>query len=265
MFLVTSLAVPRGHQWGTFLHAAGPVHVLLVISSAARPRRRHRPARPRAWAGRSPSPGSGRPLGIFGSPCSRWPCCRRSAAVRAARRSCTRSSGRRMAIAGYPLDALSRSGHHQLPDLDGRDAAGRCPGAARRAAGGRPRPGPHVPRHPPHGAHRRPRAKHWPGDLEAGAPGSECFQPVDLGPPTISGARSARDDHGVRDRLPMTKRGPRVNGPYTREVDGGCTRHDGRARQPLRWAPAEASAAVGYSANTLRGVRERYREAYAEP
>lgn len=27
---------------------------------------------------------------------------------------------------------------------------------------------------------------------------------------------------------------------------------------------AEASAAVGYSANTLRGIRERYREAYSD-
>lgn len=62
----------------------------------------------------------------------------------------------------------------------------------------------------------------------------------------------------------MTKRGPRVNGPYTRksmEVARGTTdaldsRFDGLL--------AEASAAVGYSANTLRGVRERYREAYAE-
>ena len=26
--------------------------------------------------------------------------------------------------------------------------------------------------------------KHWPDDLEAGLPGSECFEPVDLGPPT---------------------------------------------------------------------------------
>jgi hypothetical protein len=25
--------------------------------------------------------------------------------------------------------------------------------------------------------------KHWPGDLAAGLPGSECFQPVSLGPP----------------------------------------------------------------------------------
>jgi hypothetical protein len=25
--------------------------------------------------------------------------------------------------------------------------------------------------------------KHWPADLEAGLPGSECFRPIDLGPP----------------------------------------------------------------------------------
>jgi hypothetical protein len=30
-----------------------------------------------------------------------------------------------------------------------------------------------------------PEGKHWPGDLEAGLPGSACFRPVDLGPPTF--------------------------------------------------------------------------------
>ncbi|MDO8485846.1 MAG: hypothetical protein Q7S35_12970, partial [Candidatus Limnocylindrales bacterium] len=33
MFLVTSLAFPVATTWGTFLHAAGPAHVLLVISA----------------------------------------------------------------------------------------------------------------------------------------------------------------------------------------------------------------------------------------
>lgn len=33
IFLVTSLAFPVATTWGTFLHAAGPVHVLLVISA----------------------------------------------------------------------------------------------------------------------------------------------------------------------------------------------------------------------------------------
>jgi two-component system sensor histidine kinase DegS len=62
----------------------------------------------------------------------------------------------------------------------------------------------------------------------------------------------------------MTRRGPEVNAPYTRklmDVARGATdaldsRFDG--------LHAEASEAVAYSANTLRGVRERYREAYAE-
>lgn len=27
-----------------------------------------------------------------------------------------------------------------------------------------------------------PEGKHWPADLEAGLPGSECFTPIDLGP-----------------------------------------------------------------------------------
>ena len=29
-----------------------------------------------------------------------------------------------------------------------------------------------------------PQGTHWPADLEAGAPGSECFRPIDLGAPT---------------------------------------------------------------------------------
>lgn len=33
IFLVTSLAFPVATTWGTFLHAAGPVHILLVISA----------------------------------------------------------------------------------------------------------------------------------------------------------------------------------------------------------------------------------------
>ena len=48
-FLVTSLVFPVATTWGTFLHAAGPVHVLLVLSRAARARRPDRP--PRGAAG----------------------------------------------------------------------------------------------------------------------------------------------------------------------------------------------------------------------
>ena len=48
----------------------------------------------------------------------------------------------------------------------------------------------------------------------------------------------------------------RLHGASTRRTDARDSRFDG--------LHAEAKAAVGYSANTLRSVRERYREAYSE-
>ena len=55
-----------------------------------------------------------------------------------------------------------------------------------------------------------------------------------------------------------------MSGPYTREqmeASGGDTDARDNRFEGLR---AEASAAVGYSANTIRQVREKYREAYAQ-
>ncbi len=53
-------------------------------------------------------------------------------------------------------------------------------------------------------------------------------------------------------------------GPYTPDfMESGRAGTDGRDNR-FDDLHAEAKAAVGYSANTLRGVRERYREAYAE-
>ncbi len=54
------------------------------------------------------------------------------------------------------------------------------------------------------------------------------------------------------------------DGPYTPELmEPGRAGIDGRDNR-FDDLHAEAKAAVGYSANTLRGVRERYREAYVE-
>lgn len=57
-FLVTSLAFPVATTWGTFLHAAGPVHVLVVVSAlvildrgVAAVGRRRGWTRPVAWLG----------------------------------------------------------------------------------------------------------------------------------------------------------------------------------------------------------------------
>ena len=100
---------------------------------------------------------------------------------------------------------------------------------------------------------------HWPADLDAGRPGSECFRRVDLGPPTSgpSGDDLLEDVRVYEIVVPMS-------GPYTPKrmeaargaTDARDSRFDG--------LHAEASAAVGSSANTIRGVRERYREAYAD-
>ena len=65
-FLITSLVFPVATTWGTFLHAAGPFHVLLVISALlaldaglARLGSRMGWTRPVAWLGAM--------LGIFAS------------------------------------------------------------------------------------------------------------------------------------------------------------------------------------------------------
>ena len=52
-----------------------------------------------------------------------------------------------------------------------------------------------------------------------------------------------------------------MTGPYTpKPMEAARAGSDGRDGR-FEGLQAEASAAVGYSANTLRGVRERYREA----
>ena len=107
-FLVTSLVFPVATTWGTFLHAAGPVHVLLIVLGAARPRRRDRPARRAGWAGRGRSPGSGALLGDLrvGALLGRA-AARPSAAGRATTAAHYEELGRRMAAAGHPLDATA--------------------------------------------------------------------------------------------------------------------------------------------------------------
>jgi hypothetical protein len=103
-FLITSLAFPVATTWGTFLHAAGPVHVLLVLSALlaldagiARLGVRLGWTRPVAWLGAL--------LGVFGSILF-------SVAILPAFGTGSRETAamytelaRRMAIIGHPLDA----------------------------------------------------------------------------------------------------------------------------------------------------------------
>ena len=161
-FLVTSLLFPVATTWGTFLHAAGPVHVLidrrrLLALDAGIARLGG------GWAGPDRSPGSGRRSVIFGRCSSRPRCCRRSA-QRPRDGGPVRELARRMAAVGRPLDATpgpvitnfpiwlaetQRIPSLALPDeppADVLDLARRFPG------------------HPPARPRRR-RAGHWPADL----------------------------------------------------------------------------------------------------
>ncbi|MDP9482748.1 MAG: glycosyltransferase family 39 protein, partial [Chloroflexota bacterium] len=103
MFFVTSLLFPAATQWGTFLHAAGPVHVLLVVcgvvamdAGIARLGRRMGWTRPIAWLTAAMGVGvsllfSAAFMPTFGTGS------RGTAAI-------YQELGSRMAAAGHPLD-----------------------------------------------------------------------------------------------------------------------------------------------------------------
>ena len=139
-FVVTSLVFPVATTWGTFLHAAGPVQVLLVISAMLALDALIARVEPPAWldpAGRL-ARGTARRLrlaALLGRPA---PVVRHG--VEHHGRAVPRARGRHGR--GRPSARwVIRPGHHQLPDLAGRVAADRRAGTPRRAAARRPRPG----------------------------------------------------------------------------------------------------------------------------
>jgi hypothetical protein len=181
MFFVTSLLFPAATQWGTFLHAAGPVHVLLVISAMlaldaglARLGRRMAWTNPLAWLATAVGLGSSLLFSIALLPTFGHGSHGTQAQYE--------ELGARMAAIGHPLDESAgpvitnfpiwmaetqRIPSLALPDEppeDILDLARTFPGTRLLVM-------------------ISPQGKHWPGDLQAGRPGSECFEPIDLGPP----------------------------------------------------------------------------------
>lgn len=179
-FLFTSLVFPAATQWGTFLHGAGPVHVLLVVSGLfaldsliAWVGRKRAWTRPVAWLGPT--------LGIFGSVLF-------SVALLPSFASGSAGTARlyvelhdRMAAAGHPLDASAgpvisnfpiwlaetqRIPTLALPDESPTDVLDMTRSFK--------------------GAHLLlvidPQGKHWPADLASGVPDARCFRRIDLGP-----------------------------------------------------------------------------------
>ena len=185
-FLVTSLLFPAATQWGTFLHAAGPVHALVVLSAVlatdaglARLGRRLGWTKSVGWVGAAGLAAvsllfSAALLPTFGSG-SR------------ATASTYEELGARMARAGRPLDdaglrvisnfpiwvaETQRIPSLALPDeppVDVLDLAATFPGTRYLILTGA-------------------EGKHWPADLRSDLPGAECFSPVNLGSYTGSGA-----------------------------------------------------------------------------
>lgn len=178
-FLVTSLVFPVSTTWGTFLHASGPVQVLLVVSallaldaSIAWVGVRRGWTRPVAWLGAL--------LGVAGSLLF-------SVAVLPSFGSGSRGTAERyealaqvMADIGHPLDASAgpvitnfpiwmaetqRIRALALPDEPPRDVLDMAATFDARLV-----------------VLLDAESKHWPADLDARVDGAECFRELDLGP-----------------------------------------------------------------------------------
>jgi hypothetical protein len=185
LFFLTSLLFPVATQWGTFLHAAGPVHVLLVISAVlaidsalVRLGRRMGWTNPLAWIGTVLGVGSSLLFSVVLLPTF--------GAGSQDTRSLYAELGARMAAIDRPLDATAGPVITNFPVWMAETY--RIPSLA-------------LPDEPPQDVLDlartfqgtrlvvliSPEGERWPADVQAGLPGSECFRPVDLGPP-ISGS-----------------------------------------------------------------------------
>ena len=179
-FLVTTLFFPVSTTWGTFLHASGPIDVLIVLSALlaldagiARLGARLGWTRPVAWLGPL--------LGVFGSLLFSLTLLPSFASGTETSAAMYTELGRRMALAGEPLDAntgpvianfpiwmawAERVESLALPaetPTDVLDLAAAFPGTRLLVIVGQD-----------HGD--------WPAVLDTNAPGTECYTPVDLGP-----------------------------------------------------------------------------------
>jgi hypothetical protein len=193
MFFVTSLLFPAATQWGTFLHAAGPVHVLLVISAVlaldaglARLGRRMVWTNPLAWLGTAVGLGSSLLFSFALLPTF-------GAGSHGTQDLYTELSAR-MAAIDRPLDATAGPVITNFPIWMAETQ--RIPSLA-------------LPDEPPDdvldlartfpGTHLlvliSPQGEHWPGDLATDLPSAACFRPVDLGAPisTASGEDLLKD------------------------------------------------------------------------
>jgi hypothetical protein len=180
IFWFLSLVFPAATQWGTFLHAGGPVHVLVLLSGLLGLDAvivwvgKHRGwTRPVAWLGPT--------LGVFGAILFSAVLLPGFGAGSAETARLYDELGRRAAAAGHPLDAtagpvisnypiwlaetqrIPTLGLPNEPPDDVLDLARAFPGTRLLVL-------------------VQAEGPHWPADLTSGSPGAECFRQVDLGP-----------------------------------------------------------------------------------
>ena len=182
-FIVTSLVFPVATTWGTFLHAAGPFQVLLVVSALflldgviEEVGIRRKWDRPNAWLGAV--------LGIFGSLLFSIVLLPTFAAGSRDTARLYDVLGERMAAIGHPIDPADGPIISNFPiwmaETQGVFALG-------------------LPDEPPRDVVDLANhfgstllilvdanSTHWPADLEAGVDGSGCFHEVDLQHPDTS-------------------------------------------------------------------------------
>ena len=160
-FLVTSLLFPVATTWGTFLHAAAPVHVLIIVSALgaldaglARLGRRMGWTRPIAWLGAVLAVGGSALFAVALVPiiAAQARDTARTYAVLARADGGDRRTPRRLA-----------PGDPRLPHLARRDAAGAGAGAPGRDARGRRWTSPRS---------SEPSGSSWPRTTTASGPGS---------------------------------------------------------------------------------------------
>src|SRR5688572_4320721 len=189
-FLVTSLVFPVATTWGTFLHAAGPFHVLLVISALlaldaglARLGSRMGWTRPVAWLGAM--------LGIFASVLFSFVLLptfgngsRATAAMYQELRTRLAAIDRPIdeeagpLISNFPIWVAETQGVSTLalPDEPADDVLDLA-----RTFGAR------------YLVLTDPESRYWPDELAPGAPRADCFEEVDLGPWTGAGGDPLSD------------------------------------------------------------------------
>ena len=192
-FLVTSLAFPVATTWGTYLHAAGPAHVLLVISALAGldalivwVGERRGWTRPVAWLGPA--------LGVFASAVFSLVILPTFGGGSEASARTYRVLAEQMAAIGEPFSPDEPVIHdfpiwlaetERIPALAlpaeppaaVLDLASSFPGTRFVILG-------------------KEEHEEWPAVLESGAPGAECFEPVEL--PTPADPRDAEAIAGAR-------------------------------------------------------------------